>query len=39
MLDKGYYYPSGVVSLSEQYVPGMAEKLAKIKAYQEPTNK
>jgi hypothetical protein len=33
MLAKGYSYPSGVVSLSSQYVPGMAEKLAKIKTY------
>ena len=39
MLDKGYSYPSGVVSLGEQYDPGMAEKMAKIKASQEPTNK
>lgn len=36
MLDKGYSYPAGVVSLTEQYVPGMAEKLAMIRESQQP---
>jgi hypothetical protein len=36
MLEKGYVYPSGVVSLSDLYVPGMAEKLEQIKKLNEP---
>jgi len=35
MFEKGYSYPSGVVSLSDQYIPGMAEKLVKIKESQD----
>jgi hypothetical protein len=31
MLDHGYKYPEGVVPLTEQYVPAMAECLAKIR--------
>ena len=38
MLDKGYSYPDGVISLTEQYVPGMADKLDKILKDNEPTN-
>lgn len=36
MLDKGYSYPDGVVSLTGQYVPEMAEKLARILKDNEP---
>ncbi len=42
MLDRGYKYPEGVVPLTEQYVPAMAECLAKIRerevARKNPTN-
>jgi len=42
MLDRGYKYPEGVVPFTEQYVPAMAECLAKIQereaARKKPTN-